>query len=113
MQDNSHKGTIEERRELVDVYMVSARAILDGFNDKDIKSNPSIILLKKHYDIDLKELSSHIEELLQQRAEQYYGLNAGANNGAGGAAAGGTSGGRRKKTRRSRHKRHVTAKYRK
>lgn len=118
-----HEGTIEEARELVDVYMVSARAILDGFNDRDMESNPSIKLLKEQYNIDLKKMRSLIEKQLQQRAEQYYGLNAGANNRSGGAAAGARQrhpeggpsegGGRRKKTRRSRHKKQVTAKYRK
>lgn len=112
-QNNREKG--EEAVELVDSYMAIARDILDGFDDKDIKSNPSIILLKEQYDIDLKKLRSHIEKLLKHRAEQYYGLNRAAAGAAQLHPEGGPSegGGRRKKTRRSRNKRHVTAKYRK
>jgi hypothetical protein len=127
----SNRGKHKEPRELVDLYMLTASSILDGFNDEDLKSNKYIIWLKDDWNTDLGDLRTRIEKRLKQLAEQHYGIVKKTATGdvsgaaiAGAAIAGaaqqlhpegGTSegGGRRKKTRRSRHKKQVTAKYRK
>jgi hypothetical protein len=117
----SNREKHKEPRELVDLYMLTASSILDGFNDEDIKSNKYIIWLKDDWNTDLGDLRSRIEKRLKERAEQHYGIMKNTANGDVSGAAqqlhpeGGPSegGGRRKKTRRSRYKKQVTAKYRK
>jgi hypothetical protein len=121
----SNKGKHKGPRQMVDLYMLTASSILDGFNDEDMKSNKYIIWLKDDWNADLGDLRSRIEKRLKERAEQHYGImNNTANRAVSGAAIAGAAqlhpeggpsegGGRRKKTRRSRHKKQVTAKYRK